>query len=127
MYEIGQLNATQYHHLVDRHYEELNGMQQRQRVGKIRSEQLEVIDAFVDEDGDREERLRKEIEGDLGMNPEYEDGIVDKYGRVIMLHPADRRAVEFRERLRTWWVVTMRFTDAGSITPYGNQSNGTTC
>ena len=109
MYELGQVTAARYHHIVDRHYEELNGIQTRQRVGKIRQEQLEVIASFLEEgQGDREERLKREIEGDVGVNPDYdEDGIVDRDGNVILLHPADRRAIEFRERLRTWWVASL--------------------
>lgn len=32
----------------------------------------------------------------------------DAYGNPIMLHAHDRRAIEFRERMRTWWVVVIR-------------------
>jgi hypothetical protein len=104
MYERGHVTASEYHHVVDRHYEERHGIRERRRVGKMSEVQKEVIAAFVEEDqGEREERLRKEIEGDVGTNPNYdEDGIVDRDGNVILLHRMDRRAVEFRERLRTW-------------------------
>lgn len=104
MYELGQVTAAEYHHIQDRHYEELHGMQVRRRVGKMTESVKATIEAFVEESqGDREERLRAEIEGDVGVNPDYdEDGIIDRHGDLIRLHPMDRRAVDFRERLRTW-------------------------
>jgi hypothetical protein len=107
MYELGQVTASEYQHIKDRHYEELHGMQFRRRVGKMTEKDKAIIEAFVEEsEGDREERLRKEIEGEVGVNPDYdEDGIVDRNGETIKLHHMDRRAVEFRERLRTWSVT----------------------
>jgi hypothetical protein len=143
MYERGHVTASEYHHVVDRHYEERHGIAYislnflSQSLFTLPLVLLHkgsnhlllhlrhlayapplpysvaflvvpidyvVILAFVEEDqGEREERLRKEIEGDVGTNPNYdEDGIVDRDGNVILLHRMDRRAVEFRERLRTW-------------------------
>lgn len=62
-----------------------------------------VIDAFVeDEPGEREARLREQIEGVVTPLDQLEEGLLDKNGKEIMLHPMDRRAIEFRERMRTW-------------------------
>lgn len=106
LYELGQITPAQYHHLNDRRYEEMHGMQVRQRVAKLTEDEKDVITAFVeDEPGEREERLRDQIEKDVGFGQDDwdgDEGIIDRAGRVIKLHPMDRRAVEFRERLRTW-------------------------
>lgn len=104
MYETGQLTAGEYHHVVDRKYEEMHGMQVKRRVGKLTETQKNVISAFVEEsEGEREERLRREIEGDVGYGQDdFEEGIVARDGSLVPLHHMDRRAVEFRERLRTW-------------------------
>ena len=104
MYETGQLTAGEYHHVVDRKYEEMHGMQVRRRVGKMSETDKRTIEAFVEEtEGEREERLRKEIEGDVGRGKDdFEEGIVARDGSLVSLHHMDRRAVEFRERLRTW-------------------------
>ena len=108
MYELGQVTAAQYHHIVDRHYEELHGMQVRRRVGKMTETEKDVISSFVEEEpGEREERLRKEIEKDVGWGQDdfdQEFSLVDRQGEPVPLHPYDRRAVEFRERLRTFFL-----------------------
>jgi hypothetical protein len=90
--------------LLDREYEERMGMRETRRVGKMTGEEREVIVAFVeDEPGEREKKLREQVERDVGMLEEWdEEGIVDHSGRATPLHEHDRRAVEFRERLRTW-------------------------
>lgn len=69
-------------------------------------EDKKVIDSFVEEqEGDRDRRLRQQVEADaMGFHDEG-DGtgpLEDAYGNAVMLHPHDRRAVEFRERMRTW-------------------------
>lgn len=106
LYETGQVSAAQYHHLKDREYEEIHGMRSplRRRVGKATTEETDVISAFVEEvPGERESRLRGQVQRDLGAPDEWDDeGISGKDGEVIMLHHMDRRAVEFRERMRTW-------------------------
>jgi hypothetical protein len=101
-YVIGQITAAQYHRLLDSEYEERMGMRETRRVGKMTGEEREVIAAFAEPE-EREQRLREEVERDVGMLREWdEEGIVDKDGNAIQLHLHDRRAVEFRERLRTW-------------------------
>ena len=67
-------------------------------------DEQDVIASFVEEEsGERETRLRKQIEGDVKLVDDLEDeGILNRDGQVVMLHFMDRRAVEFRERLRTW-------------------------
>ena len=79
-------------------------MRQRRRVGKMTEDEANVIDAFVEEaPGEREARLREQVEDNVGaVEPWKDEGIMGKYGEVTMLHPMDRRAVEFRERMRTW-------------------------
>ncbi|GFZ43636.1 hypothetical protein JCM24511_01356 [Saitozyma sp. JCM 24511] len=102
-YVVGQITAAQYHRLLDSEYEERMGMRETRRVGKMTGEEREVIAAFAEPE-EREQRLREEVERDVGMLREWdEEGIVDKDGNAIRLHLHDRRAVEFRERLRTWF------------------------
>lgn len=83
-----------------------------------------VLDAFVEEhEGDREKRLRREIEtGKSGFEKPEQDGLEDSYGNPIMLHAHDRRAVEFRERMRTWSVLSVLshlelFSQVGQVQP----------
>ena len=106
LYETGQITAAQYHHMKDREYEEIHGMRLRPRIGKLTEEDTGVIDAFVEaEPGEREARLRAQVEVDVGVGEfSDEEGITGRDGKVLMLHRMDRRAVEFRERLRTWFV-----------------------
>jgi hypothetical protein len=105
-YEAGELTKEEYWHMKDGAYEVMYGMREgRRRVGKLTEGERRVIDDFVEESpGDRDERLRKEIEGDVGegMDDFPVEGLYDKQGELIRLHHMDRRAVEFRERLRTW-------------------------
>ena len=107
LYETGQVSAAQYHHLKDREYEEIHGMRSRPRVGKLTVEETGIIDAFVEvESGERDARLRAQVEEDVGVREiRDEEGILGKDGEVLMLHRMDRRAVEFRERFRTWYVT----------------------
>jgi len=104
MYQTGQLTRGEFHHAADRKYEELHGMQVRRRLGKLSEGDKDVISAFVEETpGEREEKLRREIEGGgARASDERDEGIVAEDGTFIPLHHMDRRAVEFRERLRTW-------------------------
>lgn len=107
MYEGGHLTPAEYHHLKDRDYEEIHGIRQgsRRRVGKMTKVDADLIEAFVEEvPGDREARLRAQIEQDVGYGQDdfNEDGLFARDGTLTKLHPMDRRAVEFRERLRTW-------------------------
>ena len=107
LYETGYVTSAQYYHMKDRHYEELNGMQFRRRVGKMTEGEKDLIESFVEEEpGEREQRLRDQIEKDVGWAQDdfEDDGIVTKTGDIVKLHTMDRRAVEFRERLRTWYV-----------------------
>jgi hypothetical protein len=73
-------------------------------VGKTTGEEREVISAFVeDEPGEREKRLRDEVESGVRvLRTSDEEEIVDRDGSAAKLHPNDPRAVEFRERFRTW-------------------------
>ena len=105
LYESGHLTKEQYYHSKDRNYERMHGIQPgRRRVGKMSEKDKEVIEAFVEDNpGEREQRLRDQIEKDVGFGQEdMDDDIVDQEGELRYLHPMDRRAVEFRERLRTW-------------------------
>ena len=76
-----------------------------QRVGSIAVEERKVIKSSVEEEESKEglgppEQMRK----DTGEDKEVwrEKGIVGKFGNAVMLHQSDARAVEFRERMRTW-------------------------
>lgn len=103
-YMAGTITKAQYHHLLDGEYEMSIGMQESRRVAMMTKGERGVIDAFVEEkEGDREKRLRAEVEGNVGkgIQPELE-GVFDEDGNVLKLHSWDRRAIEFRERLRTW-------------------------
>ncbi|OCF35143.1 hypothetical protein I316_03185 [Kwoniella heveanensis BCC8398] len=104
----GLISVAELHHTGDRAYEEAVGIRERRRVGKMTKEEKNVIEAFVeDEQGDREKRLREQIENGVLPNEDSKEwgyeGIVDDEGNAIKLHPWDRRAIEFRERLRTWF------------------------
>jgi hypothetical protein len=107
-YEIGHISATEWHHIQDREYEALHGINERfmqRRVGRMTLREREVLDAFVEQsEGDRDERLRQEVESDAGQgwDDHDEEGLIGRRGEIRMLHLMDRRAVEFRERLRTW-------------------------
>jgi len=110
MYEAGLMSAKDLHHARDHEYEDSMGIgRPRRRVGRITQVDKNVIDSFVEEnEGDRERRLRQQIEADaMGIKDgdEEEQALEDAYGNPIMLHAHDRRAVEFRERLRTWSVM----------------------
>jgi len=106
MYGAGLMSAKELHHARDHEYEDAMGIgRPRRRVGRISQEDKNTIESFVEEnEGDRERRLRQQIEGDtMGLeNEEVETPLEDAYGNRVMLHAHDRRAVEFRERLRTW-------------------------
>lgn len=106
-YMGGTITKAQYHHLLDREYEQSIGIQERGRVAKMTKAERRVIDAFVeDKEGDREKRLRAQVEGNVGKEIEPElEGVFDKDGNVRKLHSWDKRAIEFRERLRTWLVT----------------------
>ncbi|KAL0250013.1 hypothetical protein I308_103316 [Cryptococcus tetragattii IND107] len=104
-YQKGFISAAELHHIRDREYEESVGLRERQRTGRMTHAERAVIDAFVEEDeGDREKMLRDQIEGNVKPMEEecgYE-GIIQN-GKIVKLHRWDRRAIEFRERLRTWF------------------------
>jgi len=104
LYETGQISISQYHHMQDREYEEINGLRQRRRLEEMTEDEMEVIDSFVeDTPGEREVKLRQQVEGGVGAFDQFDDkGIKGESGEAVMLHPMDRRAVEFRERMRTW-------------------------
>lgn len=110
LYETGQVTASEHYHLKDREYEQIQGMQSTRRVGKMTEEVADVIEAFVEEEpGEREARLKEQIEKDFGEIDGFEDGgITGRDGKLVMLHHMDRRAVEFRERMRTWCVNSNR-------------------
>lgn len=104
-YANGQISAGEYRHLADRQYELAHGMQEFPMSGHMSAGEKDLVESFVEEEtGDREERLRKEVEADVleEKRKEYE-GIEMPNGEKIKLHPSDRRAIEFRERLRTWF------------------------
>lgn len=106
MYDAGLMSAKELHHARDHEYEVAMGIgRPRRRVGRISQEDKNVIESFVEEnEGDRERRLRQQIEADA-MNVgdgEEEQPLEDADGNSVMLRAHDRRAVEFRERLRTW-------------------------
>jgi hypothetical protein len=109
MYDAGLLSARELHHARDHEYEDAMGVgRPRRRVGKMLEADKKVVDAFVEEnEGDRDRRLRQQIESDTMEidNGDDADRLEDAYGNPVMLHANDRRAVEFRERLRTWYVA----------------------
>lgn len=100
------MSPTSTKKVREREYEESVGIRQRRRVGKLGEEERSVLDAFIEEnEGDRNKRLKREIETGLTEAQENEqdkESLEDSYGNPIMLHSHDRRAIEFRERLRTW-------------------------
>ncbi|WVQ96095.1 hypothetical protein IAU59_003196 [Kwoniella sp. CBS 9459] len=107
-FQKGLISVAQYYHIKNRAYEEAVGIRERRRVGKMTKEERNVIEAFVeDEEGDRERRLREQIENGVLPNDDRKEwgyeGIVDDEGNAIKLHPWDKRAIDFRERLRTWF------------------------
>lgn len=104
-YQAGHITLAELRHAKDHEYDDAVGVgRHRRRVGKMTEADRSVLDAFVEEnEGDREERLRREIEmGETGLEKREQEVLEDSYGNPIMLHSHDRRAVEFRERLRTW-------------------------
>lgn len=111
MYEAGHMTVQELSHAKDHEYRDSVGIgRARRRVGKLAEEDKSVLDAFVEEhEGDREKRLRAQIEsGEMGNEEEPETEVLeDSYGNSIMLNSHDRRAVEFRERLRTWYVLCL--------------------
>jgi hypothetical protein len=108
MYEAGHISVQALSHAKDHEYRDSLGIgRPRRRVGKITEEDKSILDSFVEEnEGDREQRLRAQIEsGEIGNEEQPETEVLeDSYGNSIMLNSHDRRAVEFRERLRTWYV-----------------------
>ncbi|WVR08179.1 hypothetical protein IAU60_005225 [Kwoniella sp. DSM 27419] len=107
-FQKGFISVAELHHAKESEYEESVGMRERRRVGRMTPEERGTIDAFVEEEeGERERRLRREIEQDVRPNGERKEwayeGVMDDQGRIIKLHPWDKRAIEFRERLRTWF------------------------
>ena len=106
MYDAVLMSAKELHHARDHEYEDAMGIgRPRRRVGRISQEDKNVIESFVEEnEGDRKRRLRQQIEADtMGVNDEeVTQPLEDSDGNSVMLHAHDRRAVEFRERLRTW-------------------------
>lgn len=108
-YQAGHISLAELRHAKDHEYEDSVGIgRPRRRVGEITEADRSVLDAFVEEnEGDRERRLRREIEtGETGMERAEQESLEDSYGNPIMLHAHDRRAVEFRERMRTWYVLS---------------------
>ena len=72
-------------------------------MDKTTGGQREVSGFMEDESRKREKPLSDEVEREMGMLEQWdEDGIVDRDGNATKLHPYDPRAVEFRERFRTW-------------------------
>lgn len=109
MYEAGHITVQELNHAKDHEYRDSVGIgRARRRVGKMAEEDKSVLDSFVEvNEGDREKRLRAQIEsGEIGNEEEPEpEALEDAYGNSVMLNSHDRRAVEFRERLRTWSVA----------------------
>lgn len=104
-YRKGFISVAELYHIRDREYEESVGLRERKRTGKMTHAERAVIDAFVEEEeGDRERMLRDQIEGKLKpMEEEWVyEGIIQN-GEIVKLHKWDRRAIEFRERMRTWF------------------------
>ena len=102
----GLISNAQLYRAADREYEEKVGIRRRYRVGEIPEPTEKAISAFDMDSKEREQMLREEIEQDVGIRGlDDPEGIVDSDGRPRVLHSYDRRAVEFRERLRTWWVL----------------------
>lgn len=107
LHKAGHISLSELRHAKDHEYEDAVGIgRPRRRVGRLTEADRSVLDAFVEEnEGDREKRLRREIEtGTTGDERQDQELLEDSYGNPIMLHALDRRAVEFRERLRTWYV-----------------------
>jgi hypothetical protein len=75
-------------------------LRERRRVEKTTAGQREVLE---DEARKRETALSDDVHREMEMLEEWEqDGIVGRGGNATRLHPCDPRAVEFRERFRTW-------------------------
>lgn len=104
----GLISVAELHHIKNKKYEESIGIRERRNgVGKLNREDRNVIDQFVEEfPGQREQKLKDQIENDILPNEDRKEwgyeGIIDEEDNIVKLHPWDKRAIEFRERLRTW-------------------------
>ncbi|WWD04281.1 hypothetical protein V865_002349 [Kwoniella europaea PYCC6329] len=108
-FQLGLISVAELHHIRNREYEESVGIRSRKRVGKMSEDEKSVIDSFVEDlPGDREKKLREQVENDVLPNElreewGYEGIINEQTNEVVKLHYWDKRAIEFRERLRTWF------------------------
>ncbi|WWC92942.1 uncharacterized protein L201_007905 [Kwoniella dendrophila CBS 6074] len=108
-FQKGLISVAELHHIKNKEYEQSIGIQEKPgRVGKMNSIEKNVINSFVEEyPGEREKRLKSQIENDVLPNDLKKEwgyeGIIDDDDNIIKLHPWDKRAIEFRERLRTWF------------------------
>ncbi|WWC65979.1 uncharacterized protein I303_108601 [Kwoniella dejecticola CBS 10117] len=107
-YQKGFISVAQLHHIRNKEYEESVGIQEKKRVGKMDKQEKETIQAFVEDyEGQREEKLKAQVENGVLPNTERKEwgyeGIIDENEQIVKLHPWDKRAIDFRERLRTWF------------------------
>ncbi|RXK38174.1 hypothetical protein M231_04548 [Tremella mesenterica] len=93
MYRTGHLTAAQLHRV--REWRSEGAMVARQETtGRMTQDEKKVLDSFREKvPGEREERLKGEVE----------NGVEEGQSGEILLEEYDRRVVEFRERLRTWF------------------------
>lgn len=100
-YERGEINAEEYAVKIN----ELVKPKRSRHVGMIREEVEEAIGLFGGDPQERERMLKAQVEGRVS-DPESDDwdqnGILEKDGSPKRLAVDDPRAIEFRERLRTW-------------------------
>ncbi|WRT69556.1 uncharacterized protein IL334_006543 [Kwoniella shivajii] len=107
----GLISVADLHHIKEREYEESIGIRERKRVGKLSKQEENTINCFVEnKQGEREEKLRDQIENQVLPNTDNEEwgyeGIINENNELVHLHHWDKRAIDFRERLRTWFNYT---------------------
>jgi hypothetical protein len=98
-YERGEINAEEYALKI----KELLKPKKSRHVGMIKEDVHEAIGLFAGDPEERERMLRAQVEGMTSEPDEWDqNGILEKDGRPRRLAVDDPRAIEFRERLRTW-------------------------
>jgi hypothetical protein len=99
-YASGELNGEEYAAKI----KELFKPREYRHVGMIQDEVRESIGLFACEPEEREKMLRDQVERGAGPPQEDEsaEGILNSDGSPKRLDVGDPRAIEFRERLRTW-------------------------
>ncbi|WWC73569.1 uncharacterized protein I206_107541 [Kwoniella pini CBS 10737] len=106
-FQKGLISINELYHIKNKEYEESIGIQEKKRIGKLDYKEKELIQSFVEEyKGQREEKLKSQIENSILPNKQWGyEGIIDEKDdkKIVKLHSWDKRAIDFRERLRTWF------------------------